>query len=488
MLQGHFVRSFALITTAFALAAPAAAQSGPPLPPLPAGDQALAEINRLEEESARLSQEARELGGGRTIAQAGENVRGDFHEKQARADELDQLARDMGYSEAELRAEQRRIAESGHIGLGDLGKGAAGQVLDKAAEEAIKHATRELYGHAFGVLSFGKDCYDATTRIKLWWMTRQQARSLGDSAQSIHDNWIALNETIIALYGDMALDASKMRRLADIEQRYREIRDRIATLEQRSADLQQRATRHAADRRDEDPGYDRLLDSIARLKFERRIASLKGDDREVRRLDGQIGPLERQAERAERVPGQRIGMAPGPAQQTSVALLDYHNNLRSTEKSPPLKWSDTLKGHAAEWAQVLAKTGELKHSPRDSRPANERENISISPHGANSPMKMAKGWGDEKKLFRPGLFPNVCTSDWSACAHFTQMVWSSTTEVGCAFVEDRRFDALVCRYSPPGNQDNKPVVAAATEVAPATDLLARKPCPVGEATRGRKSG
>ncbi len=110
----------------------------------------------------------------------------------------------------------------------------------------------------------------------------------------------------------------------------------------------------------------------------------------------------------------------------------------------------------------MASTGVLKHAPREGRPANQRENISISPHGANSPMKMVKVWGGEKKLFRPGIFPNVCAGDWSSCAHYTQMVWSTTTEVGCAFVEGQKFDALVCRYSPPGNQDNKPVLSALT--------------------------
>jgi hypothetical protein len=284
---------------------------------------------------------------------------------------------------------------------------------------------------------------------------------------------------IIALYGDISLDVAKLRRLEEIQRRYREIRDRIGTLEQRSAELGGRATRHAATGREDDTAYDQLIQHIAELKFERKIANLQGNDREVRRLDREIEPLERRAESAEQVPGQRVGMGP-PLQPTSAELLGYHNALRSTEKSPPLKWSDTLTAHAGEWAQVLAKTGELKHSPRDSRPANERENIAISPHGANSPMKMAKGWGDEKKLFRPGVFPNVCAGDWSACAHFTQMVWSTTTEVGCAFVQDQRFDALVCRYSPPGNQDNKPVVA------PATQLIASQPCPVTSQTMIRR--
>ncbi len=482
MLRGHLVQSTALLfsMSVFLWPAQATSQNPPGLPPLPAPDPVTAEIDQLEQESARLSQEARELGGGRTIADAASSVRNSFYGHKSQADDLEQLARDMGRTQEELRAEQRRIAESGRIGLGDLGKGAAGQVVDKAVEEGIKRFIAEAYGHVFGVLSFGKDCYDATTRIKLWWLTRQQAGSLGDSAESVRQNWIALNELLVALYGEMSLEAAKMRRLAEIQQRYRAIRDRIGTLEL-GPGARQRATKGAATTRETDSGYDHLLDQISMLQFERRIAALRGDDREVRRLDREIAPLERQARQAEAVPAQgRVGMAP-PLHRTSAALLDYHNELRLAANTPPLKWNETLKEHAAQWGQVLASTGVMKHAPRDSRPANERENISISLHGANPPLKMIKVWGDERKLFRPGVFPNVCAGDWSTCAHYTQMVWSTTTEVGCAFVEGQKFDSLVCRYSPPGNQDNKPVFS------PAMQTTARGPCPVVPAGALRKA-
>ena len=478
MLRGYFVRSVVLLVSGAALVwtAPAPTQDLPPLPP---PDAATTEINQLEQESANLNQEARELGGGRTISEAAENVHNSFYGHKAQADDLEQMAHGIGRTAEELRAEQRRIAEAGRIGLGELGKGAAGQAVDKVAEEAIKRFISEMYSKVFGVLSFGKDCYDATTRIKLWWITRQQAGSLGDSAASVQQNWMALNQMLLALYAEMSLEAAKMRRLEEIRQRYRTIRDRIATL-QRGGGAPQRATDLAATTRETDSGYDQVLDRIERLKFERKIAALQGDDQKVRRLDREIGPLERQAERAEQVPGQsRVGMA-APLNRTSTALLDYHNSLRFAEKSPPLKWNETLKDHAGQWAQVMASTGVLKHSPREGRPVNERENISISAHGANSPMKMVKVWGGEKKLFRPGIFPNVCAGDWSSCAHYTQMVWSTTTEVGCAFVEGQKFDALVCRYSPPGNQDNKPVLSASLATT------ARDPCPVTPAPLLRK--
>jgi hypothetical protein len=49
------------------------------------------------------------------------------------------------------------------------------------------------------------------------------------------------------------------------------------------------------------------------------------------------------------------------------------------------------------------------------------------------------------------------------------MVWPTTTRVGCAiFAAD--WDYLICRYSPPGNIDGKPVFAAALTRDPLAPL------------------
>jgi hypothetical protein len=37
------------------------------------------------------------------------------------------------------------------------------------------------------------------------------------------------------------------------------------------------------------------------------------------------------------------------------------------------------------------------------------------------------------------------------------MVWPTTTRIGCAVASNGRFDYLVCRYSPAGNIDGRPV-------------------------------
>jgi hypothetical protein len=44
------------------------------------------------------------------------------------------------------------------------------------------------------------------------------------------------------------------------------------------------------------------------------------------------------------------------------------------------------------------------------------------------------------------------------------MVWPTTTHVGCA-IFSADWDYLICRYSPPGNKDGKPIFVTAAASA-----------------------
>lgn len=133
------------------------------------------------------------------------------------------------------------------------------------------------------------------------------------------------------------------------------------------------------------------------------------------------------------------------------AVLDVHNQLRARFGARPLRWNPVLAANAERYAHTLAATGILRHSPRAGR-ERERENLVVGPRSRASPAQLAQLWVAQGPLFRPGTFPAVCVGGPSSCFHFTQMIWPTTTDVGCALVRGR-FEALVCRYTPPGNRD-----------------------------------
>ena len=142
---------------------------------------------------------------------------------------------------------------------------------------------------------------------------------------------------------------------------------------------------------------------------------------------------------------------------TEQQLLDAHNRERAKVGVAPLRWDPGLAASAASYGPRLASLGRLVHSPRSTRPG-QRENLAMDISGRATPSALVQMWIDEKRFLRAGTFPHVsATGRWEDVAHYTQMVWRGTTHVGCAIHDDGRWNYLICRYSPPGNQDGRPV-------------------------------
>jgi hypothetical protein len=143
--------------------------------------------------------------------------------------------------------------------------------------------------------------------------------------------------------------------------------------------------------------------------------------------------------------------APDNASNFAARLLAAHNRARADKGLAPLQWNAALATAARPWAQTLADDGKLRHSSQDSRPG-QGENIWMGTARFYDLEHMMARFVDEKRDFRPGVFPEVsATGKWQDVAHYTQIVWPETREVGCALVTAKKRDALVCRYSPPGN-------------------------------------
>jgi hypothetical protein len=135
-----------------------------------------------------------------------------------------------------------------------------------------------------------------------------------------------------------------------------------------------------------------------------------------------------------------------------ATMISAHNQARRQYGSGPLVWDETLARDAAIYAQKLARSGRFEHDPQVGRRPKQGENLWVGTRSAYSYAEMIGLLIDERRYFRPGRFPAVSrTGDWSQVAHYTQIVWPATRQVGCATASNRSSDYLVCRYLPAGN-------------------------------------
>ena len=140
--------------------------------------------------------------------------------------------------------------------------------------------------------------------------------------------------------------------------------------------------------------------------------------------------------------------AAGALTVDKATILAEHNKYRAEVGVPPLTWSDKLAEGAQRWADTMAALDKLQHS----HAPGVGENLAyLSEFHANLP-DMIGLWGREKAYFQQGTFPDVSNDgNWLDVAHYTQMVWRRTTQVGCGIGNNGKKDFLVCWYSPQGN-------------------------------------
>jgi hypothetical protein len=132
-------------------------------------------------------------------------------------------------------------------------------------------------------------------------------------------------------------------------------------------------------------------------------------------------------------------------------ILAAQNAEREALGVAPLHWDPALAASAQRWADHLAQTGRFEHAPENTD-APEGENLWAGTKGYFSPEAMVHAWIAEKRLFRPGRFPdNSVTGRPSDVGHYTQVIWRTTGQVGCAHAQSRNEDILVCRYNEAGN-------------------------------------
>ncbi len=147
------------------------------------------------------------------------------------------------------------------------------------------------------------------------------------------------------------------------------------------------------------------------------------------------------------VPADPTTIDPAPPSSTlsadEQAVLDYHNKVRNDVGVQAFTWSTTVAQEAQAWVDNLAATScNLQHSN-----SNYGENLYIG-SGSRDMVSAAQSWETEKVNYTGYILD---ASNWQQAGHYTQMVWSNSTELGCATATCDNNLIVACNYSPAGN-------------------------------------
>lgn len=139
-------------------------------------------------------------------------------------------------------------------------------------------------------------------------------------------------------------------------------------------------------------------------------------------------------------------------------ILQAHNTYRATHQARPLVWSASLAQAAQSWANTCPRG----HSPNR---VNVGENIRWS-SGLESEANIVASWYSERQVYErfsrnytlnyPTTLQQFLVDNSNPATmygHFTQVVWQSTTQLGCAqatCTTGWRY-VTVCQYAPAGN-------------------------------------
>ncbi|XP_026863253.2 cysteine-rich secretory protein LCCL domain-containing 2 isoform X1 [Electrophorus electricus] len=147
-------------------------------------------------------------------------------------------------------------------------------------------------------------------------------------------------------------------------------------------------------------------------------------------------------------------------------ILALHNKLRgdvypTASNMEYMVWDDELERSATHWAEEC----QWEHGPKDLL-MSIGQNLAVHWGRYRSPAYHVQAWYDEVKDYTyPYPYecipwcPERCSGP--MCTHYTQLVWATTSRVGCAVHICPRMSVwgeiwensvyLVCNYSPKGN-------------------------------------
>lgn len=133
--------------------------------------------------------------------------------------------------------------------------------------------------------------------------------------------------------------------------------------------------------------------------------------------------------------------------------LAKHNELRAKHKdTPSLVLDDDLIKEAQAWSESQLKNAKMEHATRDAL-GTQGENLAYAMSSSNDfrvnfDTTPTDRWYSEIKDYD---FSNPGFKQKGVVGHFTQVVWKSTTKLGCGTASDGPNVYVTCRYDPGGN-------------------------------------
>ena len=422
-MPGHLMKfqllaavSLAILATSASSQAPNTAGQTPP----PTSEH----LQNMESEMINIRAESEQLGGQPTPGASINKVQTRVNELDEVTGRLETVAEELGASTEDLDRLRQEVGDASIIGWKDVGE----EIRDEGVEKGVEYCLT-------------RGCFKIATRA-LWWVSKIgdvveyggkfiireiNEDAIRDMVRSERLKLTDLYELLSALRCERSAERAKVRRLEELRARERFLFAEIAAERQRIANRPRRQASQGA---------------------------------VLRRETDYPGDLEEWEKHKANPPSRRLEVRPAAPSSQAMNLSPFarevlasHNAERGRYGAPALQWNTALEATATAYANQLAATGQRAHAAREGR-GIERENLSQGLLSWNTSQMMAN-WIAEKQHFTPGTFPNVCAGDWSKCGHYTQMIWPTTTDIGCGTARGSGYKWLVCRYSPGGNKDGQ---------------------------------
>ncbi|XP_070174200.1 uncharacterized protein [Littorina saxatilis] len=152
-------------------------------------------------------------------------------------------------------------------------------------------------------------------------------------------------------------------------------------------------------------------------------------------------------------------------QAVKDSIVKRHNELRAcvipaASNMKTMTWDNELEELADDWVQKCT----FNHRPWEERKTESHkgvgENIWAGSGGNADPVHAVTNWYNETKDYTYSTMK--CTPK-KPCGHYTQVVWATTTKVGCSVRHCDKIEkiswpnggwVILCNYAPTGNWPN----------------------------------